>query len=283
MIKLVTFIGIYNLFFTLLLSAQDSLNIQGSSTVNSIIVEAAEIFSSQNGREILVDTQGGSSGGIAAVAEGLVDIGMSSKPIDRSDIVKFPKAAFHSFIIGIDGVALVVSKPVWDGGVRALTRKQVQNIYERRIRTWKQVSGPPFRIVFYNKEPGRGTWSMFANWAYGDQKNAPPISHPEVGSNEETQNKVGHHKSAISQLSFAWAEKSSKLKILGIKTDAGDIIFPNVNTILSGEYPLTRKLFLITNGKPAEHVRDFIDFVLSPKGQELVKKHGYIPIRRKPN
>ncbi len=273
----IIFIGI---LFALQLSAQNSLNIQGSSTVNSIIVEAAEIFSSEKGMEILVDTQGGSSGGIAAVAEGLADIGMSSKSIDRTDKVKFPRAIFNSFTIGIDGVALVVSKPVWDGGVRALTRKQVQAIYEGRIRTWKQLHGPPSRIVFYNKEPGRGTWSMFANWVYGSHKQAPPVSHLEVGSNEETQNKVSQHASAISQLSFAWAKKSKKLGTVGIKTNTGETVYPTVDTIQSGQYPLSRKLFLITNGKPNKDIKDFIDFVLGSAGQKLVRKHGYIPVNR---
>jgi phosphate transport system substrate-binding protein len=73
-----------------LYGAAQPLTINGSTTVNLPVVEAAEVMRAERGLRIHVDTQGGSSGGIAAVADDRADIGMSSKALTESDRRKFP-------------------------------------------------------------------------------------------------------------------------------------------------------------------------------------------------
>ena len=253
-----------------------TLRVNGSTTVNAAAAEAAEILRAEKKMNISVDTQGGSSGGVSGIGDGSIEIGMSSKSLTDDDRKRYPNVNFLPTKIGEDAVALVVSADVFDGGVKALTRAQVRDIYEGKIRNWKQVGGPDRRIVFFNKEPGRGTWEVFAVWAYGSAKNAPEVSHPEVGGNEEARTKVISTRGAISQLSSSWAENNPRIKALGLKNDDGKVVFPTVANISSGAYPMSRPLFLITNGPPKGDARTFIDFMLSPRGQVLVKKHGYL-------
>src|SRR6476660_216969 len=100
-----------------LLSLQaETLKINGSTTENLPAAEAAEILRAEDKMDIQVDTQGGSSGGISMLGEGLVQIGMVSKPVSDEDRGKFPAVIFNEIHIGEDAVALVVSKDVWDGG-----------------------------------------------------------------------------------------------------------------------------------------------------------------------
>src|SRR5688500_4996129 len=106
------------------------LKINGSTTVNLPVAEAAEILRAEKGMQIQVDTQGGSAGGISALGDGLVQMGMSSKHLSKADRAKYPKIAFKEIHIGEDAVALVVSRDVWEGGVKALTKQQVRDIYE---------------------------------------------------------------------------------------------------------------------------------------------------------
>jgi phosphate transport system substrate-binding protein len=254
------------------------IKIQGSSTVNPIVAEAAEIFHKQKGWTILLDTQGGSSGGIAAVGEGLVDIGMTSRELTLEDYQHYPQTNFTAYAIGQDAVALIVSKAVWDQGIHALSKEQVKKIYEKQITHWDALGGSHTPIVFYNKEPGRGTWEVFAKWLYQDAKKAPPVLHPEIGSNEEGRNKVASHPSAMSQLSYAWTENTAKIKALSIQLENGALVVPSKKTIRSGTYPLARKLYVVTNGPAQGPVRDLIEFLLSPSGQTLVQKHGYLPL-----
>jgi phosphate transport system substrate-binding protein len=250
------------------------LRVNGSTTVNPVASEAAELLRAEKRMEITVDVQGGSSGGISGVGDGTIDVGMSSKPVADDDRQKYPKVQFVTTEIGRDAVALVVSADVYNGGVHALTKAQIRDIYEGKITNWKQVGGPDRRIAFFNKEPGRGTWEVFAHWLYGDPKKAPAVSHPEVGGNEETRNKVASTRGAVSQLSASWA--TGKVRPLSIKLDDGTTTSPVAAEIVSGRYPMARPLFFVTNGAPAGQAKAFIDFVLSPRGQELVKKHGYL-------
>ena len=255
-----------------------TLRINGSTTVNLPVAEAAEILRAEKKMDIEVDTQGGSAGGISALSDGLVQVGMSSKHLSDADRVRYPKVAFKEIQIGEDAVALAVSRDVWEGGVRALTKPQVREIYEGRIKNWREVGGPDRRIAFFNKEPGRGTWEVFAHWLYGDAKKAPQVNFPEVGGNEETRNKVASTRGAVSQLSFSWADGKTVFA-LGIKGEDGMVIQPTAENTASHAYAMSRPLFLLTNGEPTAEAKTLIDFVLSPRGQDLVKKHGYLRLQ----
>ena len=256
-----------------------TLKINGSTTVNLPVAEAAEVLRAEQKLDIQVDTQGGSSGGISALGDGLVQIGMASKHLTDGDRAKYPKVSFKEIHIGEDAVALVVSRDVWESGLRALTKEQVRDIYEGRVKNWKQVGGPDRRIAFFNKEPGRGTWEVFAHWLYGDPKKAPQVSLPEVGGNEETRNKVASTKGAVSQLSSSWADGKTVFA-LALKSEAGEAIEPTTENIATHKYPLSRPLFLLTNGEARDEAKVFVDFVLSERGQALVKKHGYLALEQ---
>jgi phosphate transport system substrate-binding protein len=256
----------------------ETLRINGSTTVNLVVAEAAEILRADRQLDVQVDTQGGSAGGISMLGDGLVQIGMVSKHVNDEDRAKYPAVKFNEIHIGEDAVALIVSKDVWEGGVRALTKQQVRDIYEGKIANWQDVGGKSQRIAFFNKEPGRGTWEVFVHWLYGSPKAAPQVSFPEVGGNEETRNKVGSTRGALSQLSASWAD-GRKVFALGIKGDDGTVVSPTNENIASKTYPLSRPLFILTNGEPQGAAKTLVDFVLSARGQELVKKHGYLRLK----
>ena len=260
------------------LAFAETLKINGSTTVNLPVAEAAEILRAEQKLDIQVDTQGGSSGGISMLGDGLVQVGMTSKPVSDDDRAKYPTVKFHEIHIGEDAVALIVSKDVWDGGVHALTKQQARDIYESKITNWKDVGGKDQRIAFFNKEPGRGTWEVFAHWLYGSPKAAPQVSFPEVGGNEETRTKVGSTRGALSQLSSSWAD-GKKVFALALKLDDGSVVEPTEANIASHKYPLSRPLFVLTNGEPAGAAKTLVDFLLGARGQELVKKHGYLRLK----
>lgn len=255
------------------------LRVNGSTTVNLPVAEAAEILRAEHGMEIHVDTQGGSSGGFSSLGDGLADVGMSSKPLGDGDRQRYPGVDFRRVHIGEDAVALVVSRDIWEGGVRALGPAEVRDVYEGRITNWQKLGGPDRRIVFFNKEPGRGTWEVFAAWLYGDAKKAPPVSHLEVGGNEEGRNKVASTRGAVSQLSASWADGKTVFA-LGIRDGVGEVIEPTAANIASRRYPMSRPLFLLTNGEPRGDAASLVDLMLSERGQAIIRKHGYLSLDR---
>lgn len=258
------------------LSTAQTLRVTGSTTVNPVVTEAAEILRKESGLTIQVDTTGGSSGGIHALGEGRADVAMSSRPLNEADHKKYPSVKFTPHRIGEDALAIIVSHDVWEGGVKSISREQMQSIYERKITNWKSLGGPDRRIAFFNKEPGRGTWEVFAIWLYGKAENAPPVAHPEVGANEEARTKVATSRGAISQLSASWVDGKT-IHSLAVTGSDGKAVEPTTEHIADGTYPLNRTLWLITNGPPQGAAKQLIDFIQSPRGHEIVKKHGYLP------
>lgn len=255
----------------------DTLKINGSTTVNPPAAEAAEFLRAEKGMQIQIDTQGGSSGGISMLGDGLVQIGMASKHVSNKDRAKYPNTRFQEIHIGEDAVALIVSKDVWESGITSISKEEMQGIYEGRIKNWKELGGPRKRIAFFNKEPGRGTWEVFAKWLYGSAKDAPSVSFPEVGGNEETRNKVSSTRGAISQLSSSWAD-GEKVFALSIRQKDGTEVLPSNKNIATHKYPMSRPLFLLTNGHPQAEAKTFVEFILSMRGQELVRKYGYLSL-----
>lgn len=254
-----------------------ALKINGSTTVNLPVAEAAEILRAERQMDIRIDTQGGSAGGISMLGDGLVEVGMISKHVSEADRNKYPKIQFKEVHIGEDAVAMVVSRDVWEGGVKALSKQHLRDIYEGRIKNWNAVGGPDRRVAFFNKEPGRGTWEVFTHWLYGDSRKAPAVSFPEVGGNEETRNKVASTRGGLSQLSASWAD-GKRVFALAIMTEAGEAVAPTPENISQRKYPLSRPLFVLTNGEPAGDAKALIDFLLGERGQALVRKHGYLSL-----
>lgn len=252
-----------------------ALRVSGSTTVNPIVVGAAEALRAEQGLEIQVDTAGGSSGGISALGDGRVEVAMSSRPVSAEDRKKYPGIDLHPTAIGEDAVALIVARDVWEGGVRSVSADEMRGVYEGRIQNWKALGGADRRIVFFNKEPGRGTWEVFAHWLYGDAKKAPLVTFPEVGANEEARAKVASTRGALSQLSASWAD-SKTVFALAIEDADGRQTTPAVANIANGTYPLRRSLFLVTNGPPQGAAKTLVDYILAPSGQELVRKQGYL-------
>lgn len=257
-----------------------ALRVNGSTTVNPVVARAAEILRAEEGMEILVDTQGGSSGGISSLGDGRAEVAMSSRPLDDGDRRKYPDTRFRPLTVGFDAVALVVSRDVWEGGVRSLSRDEVRSIYEGEIDSWRAVGGPDLPIVFFNKEPGRGTWEVFADWLYGSADEAPRVALPEVGSNREGRSKVASTRGAMTQLSAAWADGETTFA-LAVETEDGRTVTPVGEHVADGSYPLSRPLLVITDGEPEPEARRLFELLLSPRGQELVEEAGYLPLERR--
>jgi phosphate transport system substrate-binding protein len=198
---------------------------------------------------------------------------MASRPIDDGDRAKYPETDFRPVSIGTDAVAIVVSRDVWEGGVRSLSRDEMRGIYEERIADWSELGGAPGRIVLFDKEPGRGTWEVFADWLYGDAGEAPLVSHLEVGSYEEARTKAASTPGAITQLSAAWADGETVFALA--VEDRGRNVAPTPEAIASGDYPMARPLLVVTDGAPSPAARELIAFLLGPRGRE----HGSRPRR----
>jgi phosphate transport system substrate-binding protein len=81
-------------------------------------------------------------------------------------------------------------------------------------------------------------------------------------------------------IGYGGAAYAKGIKIIKVKKDpAGAGVAPTETTIHDGTYPLSRPLFFYLRPNPSSEIKAFSDWVLSPEGQEIVKKVGYYPIK----
>jgi phosphate transport system substrate-binding protein len=250
-----------------------TLRVSGSTTVNPVAADAAEVLRKQ-GLRITVDAQGGSAGGISQLAQGQVEIAMSSKPIGDEDRTAFPSVDFVTTQIGSDAVGIIVRREIYDGGIRNLTRDQLKALFEGRIRNWRELGGPDVDVFVYDKEPGRGTREVIDKYLYGSAEAPPPSQSNNfaiVGGNEEGRAKVLSTPGGVTPLSTSFVTGYPKLAAVAV-----DGVEPTPARIIDQSYPMFRPLYLLTNGPPAGAAKTFVDYVLGDEGQELVTKHGYL-------
>ena len=250
-----------------------TLRVNGSTTVNPVAADAAEVLRRQ-GLKITVDASGGSAGGISDLAAGRAEIAMSSKPIAAEDRAAAPGVDFQSTQIGADAVGIIVSRTIYDGGVKNLTKTQVRSLFEGRVKSWKELGGPDVEVFVYDKEPGRGTREVIDKYLYGDDKAPPPPQSNNfavVGGNEEGRAKILSTPGGVTPLSTSFITGYPKLAAVSI-----DGVEPTPAHIVDQSYAMSRPLFLVTNGPPAGAAKTFVDYVVGDAGQELVHKAGYL-------
>ncbi|MGI9064761.1 MAG: phosphate ABC transporter substrate-binding protein [Pseudonocardiaceae bacterium] len=253
-----------------------TLRVSGSTTVNPVAADAATALRDRQGMAITVDTQGGSAGGLAQLCSGEIDIAMSSKPVADSDRLRFPGCDYTPTRIGEDAVGVIVRREVYDGGVRSLRPDQVRGIVEARITNWSAVGGPDLDIFVYDKEPGRGTREVLDTYLYGDEAAPPPPDSDRfaiVGGNEETRTKLLSTPGAVGPLSTSFIEGYPGLAAVALEG-----VEATAETIASGDYPMSRPLFLVTDGPARGAAKTFLDYVVSDAGQRLVARHGYLTL-----
>ncbi|MEE8402268.1 MAG: phosphate ABC transporter substrate-binding protein [Candidatus Hydrothermarchaeaceae archaeon] len=251
------------------------ISVAGSTTVLPVISKAAEEYKNVEPDVLVLVSAGGSGVGVRSVGSGLVDIGMISRDISEAEREEFKDVDFKEFVVGRDAVAVMVSSKIYDSGVTSLSFEQLKGIYSGEIENWAEVGGPDREIFVIDKEAARGTRHVFMKAVFGEDEAEARGADIIIGSNNEGQTAVVQSDAGITTLSLAW--ESDDVKIIGIEIN-GEVIRPTLETIINNKYPIFRDLVLITSGEPAGKVKEFIEFVLGEKGQNIVEDSGYVAV-----
>ncbi len=257
-----------------------SMQVKGSDTMVNLGQAWAEAFMKKNQGTNIAVTGGGSGTGIAALINGTCDIAESSR-IMKDKEKEMAKAKGHEaveFIVGLDGLAVVVhpSNPV-----SKLTIDQLASIYTGSITNWKQVGGTDSKIVLLSREVNSGTHVYFKEHVVrkGNEKGPEEFaSHALLmTSSQAIADEVAQNKSAIGYYGMGYI--SPKQKALEISKDGKTFVKPANENVKNGSYPISRPMFFYTVGEPKGLVKKYVDFVLSPEGQEVVKRLDFVPVR----
>lgn len=268
-----------------------SIKSVGSDTMNNLMTLWSEGFAKFY-PNVRVEIEGkGSSTAPPALIAGTATFGPMSRKMKSSEIDEFEgKFGYKPVELGtsIDMLAVYVNK---DNPIQGLTMPQVDAIFSKTrkrgqptdVRTWGDLeldgtwtSAP---ISLYGRNAASGTYGYFkehalANGDYKDSVKEQP------GSSSVVQG-VARDRYAIGYSGIGYI--TADVRAVPLAEDSSAKMIPaEAKHAYTGEYPLARFLWLCVNYKPGSELdplrREFIKYVYSKPGQEVVVKDGYFPV-----
>lgn len=244
----------------------------GSTSVQPLSEELAKAFMDAN-PGITVEVQGGGSGqGIKAITEKIADLGAISRDVKDEE----KASVVDQYVIAKDGVAVVVNPAT---KVENLTLDQIKKIYTGEIKNWKEVGGDDAPITVVSREEGSGTRGAFTEItkvagkdAAGNEVDSTTKDALVQGSTGAVIQTVASTPNTIGYVSLGSLSDTVK----AVKVE--DVV-PSEETVLSGDYKISRPFIYVTSGELSEAAQMYVDFVMSAEGQKLVEENGFIPVK----
>ncbi len=264
----------------------------GSDTLNNLMTLWSEGYRGMYpGVKISIEGKG-SSTAPPALIEGTAQLGPMSRAMKGSEIEAFEKKfGYKPGRVGaaVDALAVFVHK---DNPIKCLTMKQIDAIFSKGrkggapkdIKTWGDLgltgewANKP--ISLYGRNSASGTYGYFKEVALfkGDYKDSVK---EQPGSSTVVQAVVSD-KYGIGYSGIGY--RTADVKIVPLAKEEGKCFDATAENAYSGKYPLARLLYIYFNVKPGEKMNplmgEFINFVFSKAGQQVVIKDGFFPVSK---
>lgn len=262
------------LFITLIAGCSGSrldnytFRIAGSDTMLELTSNLAEVYMKEHpGISIKVEG-GGTAEGIKSLIKGNTDICTASRNL-KPEESKLLADYYHSvgliYLIAKDGLSIYIQP---SNPVKNLTMNQLKDIFTGKINNWKTLGGKDTAIIIVTRNPNSGTYLYFKEHVLlGENYTSNSIVE---ATTKAIVNYISEHSNAIGYGGMGFNKKVFHLKINGIESIEANVI--------NDTYPITRYLNFITTNSPNQIVKEFINWVLSPAGQSVVRNSGYIPL-----
>ena len=253
---------------------------KGSDTIVNVALAWAERYM-QIHPEVRISVTGGGSGtGIAAMINGTVDIANASREMKAEEIAAARANGIEpvEYVVAYDAIVVVVHP---SNRVDRLTLQQISDIYTGQITNWQDLGGADSPIVLLSRESNSGTYTYFLENVVrlGNPKSTLLFS-PEtllMPSSEGISVEVRQNPNAIGYDGLGYVTPDQK--IISIATTVGaPYIFPSVQTVKNGSYPISRPLYMYVPGQPAENVKKYLEWIMT-EGQQNVLDLGFVPLK----
>jgi phosphate transport system substrate-binding protein len=267
----------------LAVQARTLIQNKGSDTLVNVAQAWAEAYPAVN-PEVAVAVSGGGSGtGIAAMINGTVDIANASRKMEEKEIKAAEANGQHpvEHLVGFDALAVFINN---NNPITSLSLEQLRDIYGRdpKYTKWSdlgvKVPGcDSDQIVVASRQNNSGTYAYFKETVLGE-KGKYRTGTLDMHGSKEVVDLVEKTACAIGYSGLAYATDHVKKVCVAMQT-GGPCVAPSVATASDHSYPISRPLFMYTNGEPRGEVKKYLDWILSDAGQCILKKKGYAPVR----
>jgi phosphate transport system substrate-binding protein len=254
---------------------------KGSDTLVNLALAWAEAYREVEPTISIAVTGGGSGTGIASLLNGTVDLANSSRDISENEIVTAANLGIdiREYVVAIDAIAIIVHL---DNPVEELTLNQLADIYTGRITNWRDVGGNDAPIILLSRETNSGTHVYFLEEVVrlGDRENRD-IFAPEtllMPSSVGITSELRRNPNAIGYEGLGYVDESHEKVIRVAESDGWPYVPPSLETAATGDYPIARNLYIYTAGEPTGEIARYLDWILSPVGQAIVRELGFVPV-----
>jgi phosphate transport system substrate-binding protein len=246
-----------------------NLVIKGSTTVLPISQIAVEDYMKAHPDVNISLSGGGSSNGIKAIIDGSTDIANASRFIKDKEVAMAQEKGVYPvpYAVAYDSIIPVVHP---SNNLSNITKAQLKDIYMGKITNFKEIGGPDLKIVICSRDTSSGTFETWEEKVMNKERVTP--SAQMMASNGAVAQAVSNNKNAIGYIGIGYLNNTVKpLKVDGVEGTK--------ESTLNGTFPISRPLFMFTNGWPKGDTLNFVNYMLHPeKGQKAVEKAGYVPL-----
>jgi len=254
-----------------------AINQKGSDTMLILAQNWAETYTKKHPEVQIAVSGGGSGTGIAALINKQVDIADASREITDKEIEQAKANGVNpiEWKVAIDGISVIVHP---DNPISELSLDQLKAIYNGSFTNWRQLAGNDAVIVVYGRQTNSGTYVYWKEHVLKNQDYRNDMQ--ALNGNADIVEAIAKDKNGIGYVGIAYAsQRSSEVKILKVKKDSSSPgVPPTPEMIKDGTYPISRCLYLYTDGIPKGAVKDYIKWILGPEGQKVVEQVEYIPL-----
>jgi phosphate transport system substrate-binding protein len=257
---------------------QGFIQTKGSDTMVNAVQMVAEEFMKEYPHVFVAVTGGGSGVGIASLINKTCDIASASREMKPKEIEIALTRSVHpkEFVVAYDGVAVIVNK---GNPVDKLTIEDLHKIFTGKATNWREFGGKDLPIVTLSREVSSGTHMYFKEEVIqlGKKDSKEEFSKETLllTSSQAIVEEVAGNEGAVGYLGMGYLSDRTKALWIG---KGQDFHPPDVENVLKKTYPLSRPLYVYTNGEPQSLVRLFVDFTLSPTGQKQFMETGFVPV-----
>lgn len=256
---------------------------KGSDTMIQLATAWAEAYRKVK-PNVFVNANGGGTGtGFAALQNNTTEMCNASREIKKEEVDKVKSVTGkepREFVIAYDALAVYVhpSNPV-----KEIALEDLREIWAEggSLTTWNQLSSSlSGKITLFGRQNNSGTFDYFREHVCGKKDGKQREFRGGIsemnGSSEVVEN-VGKTPSAMGYSGMGY--KTPAVNWLKVAPRKGEpAVEPGTDVARSGKYPIARKLYLYTAGEPTGALKEYIDWILSPEGQKIVEKEGFVPL-----
>lgn len=163
--------------------------------------------------------------------------------------------------------------------ITGLTSTQIKEIYSGKLTNWKEVGGNNDPIRAFQRPQNSGSQTMLEKFM-GDTPLMIPPKEDVAGLMSGIIHQTSSYRNFKNAMGYSFLFYASEMNQSGeIALLDIDGVTPNKDNIRAGQYPLSAQFYAVTAGSDNPNIQPFLDWILSPQGQELVEKTGYTSLK----